>query len=140
MPYAHGYHHEFALMRSNVWFENHLGSASMTIVSPGAEARGIDARGLKAKVSADLAAYLDSDSTCPPTWPRPSAGRYRREWRALRAYLDFRNDVVTGLITEIRDAVRPEVTVSVIPRCPSQRRGLVRGHRPARAFGGGPAH
>ena len=29
-PYAHGYHHEFALMRSNPWLENLLGFASAT--------------------------------------------------------------------------------------------------------------
>lgn len=115
MPYAHGYHHEFALMRSNVWLENHLGLCFCDHCIAGAEARGIDARGLKARVAADLSAYLDSEIDFAPDMAEAFWRADLIENGALRAYLDFRNDVVTSLVTEIRAAIRPELTLSVIP-------------------------
>ena len=114
-PYAHGYHHEFALMRLNPWLENQLGLCFCDHCVAAAEARGIDASRLKAQVAADITAYLDSDIDFPPDMAEAF-------WRAdivangdLRRYLDFRCDTVTSLVTEIRQAVRADVPVAVIP-------------------------
>lgn len=114
-PYAHGFHHEFALMRSNPWLENQLGLCFCDHCVAAAEARGIDARRLKAQVASDIHAYLDSDVDFPPDMAEAF-------WRAdiaadgdLRRYLDFRNGVVTSLVTEIRAAVRADANVAVIP-------------------------
>ena len=114
-PYAHGYHHEFALLRSNVWIENLLGLCFCDHCIAGAEASGINARRLKAQVAADITAYLDSDIDFAPDMAEAI-------WRAdivangdLRSYLDFRNGVVTSLVAEIRAAVRPDADVAVIP-------------------------
>jgi hypothetical protein len=114
-PYAHGYHHEFALMKSNPWLENMLGLCFCRHCLTGAEKAGIDARRLKAEVASDIAAYLDSDVD----YPIDMAEAF---WRAdlvadgeLRPYLDFRNGVVTSLVTEIRAAVRRDADVAVIP-------------------------
>jgi len=114
-PYAHGYHHEFALMRSNPWLENLLGLCFCDHCIARAEAEGIDARRLKAQVAADIEAYLDSDIDFPPDMAEAF-------WRAdvvaagdLRRYLDFRNAVVTSLVTEIRAEVRTDAQVAVIP-------------------------
>jgi hypothetical protein len=114
-PYAHGYHHEFALMRSNPWFENLLGLCFCDHCVARAEARGIEARRLKAQVAADIEAYLASDIDFPPDMAEAF-------WRAdivadgdLRHYVDFRNDVVTSLVAEIRAEVRPDANVAVIP-------------------------
>ena len=114
-PYAHGYHHEFALMKSNPWLENMLGLCFCQHCLTGAEKAGIDARRFKAEVASDIAAYLDSDID----YPIDMAEAF---WRAdlvadgdLRGYLDFRNDVVTSLVTEIRAAVRKDADVAVIP-------------------------
>ena len=129
-PYAHGFHHEFALMRTNPWLENQLGLCFCDHCVAAAEARGIDARRLKAQVASDIHAFLDSDVDFPPDMAEAF-------WRAdiaadgdLRRYLDFRNDVVTSLVTEIRAAARR------CERCgdpfggTAHRRRLVRGHRP----------
>ena len=43
-PYAHGYHHEFALVKSNAWLENRLGLCFCSHCMAGAEKAGIDAR------------------------------------------------------------------------------------------------
>ena len=114
-PYAHGYHHEFALMKSNPWLENQLGLCFCEHCVGGAEKAGIDARRFKAQVAGDISAYLDSDIDYP-------ADMAEAFWRAdiaadgdLRRYLDFRNGVVTSLVEDIRAAVRPDVNVAVIP-------------------------
>jgi len=114
-PYAHGYHHEFALMKSNPWLENQLGLCFCQHCVGGAEKAGIDARRFKAQVASDVSAYLDSDIDYP-------ADMAEAFWRAdiaadgdLRRYLDFRNGVVTSLVEDIRAAVRPDVDVAVIP-------------------------
>jgi hypothetical protein len=114
-PYAHGFHHEFALMRSNPWLENLLGLCFCDHCLARAEAEGIDARRLKAQVAADIEAYLASDIDLPPDMAEAF-------WRAdivvdgdLRRYLDFRNGVVTSLVMEIRAEVRADANVAVIP-------------------------
>jgi nitroreductase len=114
-PYAHGYHHEFALMRSNAWLENLLGLCFCEHCVAAAEAQGIDARRLKVQVAHDIETYLDSDIDFPPDMAEAF-------WRAdivadgdLRRYLDFRTTVVTTLVAEIRGAVRAGANVAVIP-------------------------
>jgi len=114
-PYTHGYHHEFALVKSNLWLENMLGLCFCDHCLAGAEETGIDARRLKAEVASDIGAYLDSDID----YPQDMAEAF---WRAdlaadsdLRRYLDFRKSVVTSLVAEIRAAVRPDAETAVIP-------------------------
>jgi hypothetical protein len=114
-PYAHGYHHEFALMKSNAWLENQLGLCFCDHCVAAAEKAGIDARRLKTQTASDIAAYLDSDVD----YPDDMAEAF---WRAdiaaggdLRRYLGFRNNVVTSLVAEIRAAVRKDANVAIIP-------------------------
>ncbi len=114
-PYSHGYHHEFALMQLNPWLENQLGLCFCEHCVAAAERAGIEAKRLKAQTAADISAYLESDIDVP-------ADMAEAFWRAdvasdgdLRRYLDFRNRVVTSLVTEIRAAVRSDATVAIIP-------------------------
>ncbi|MEQ1768825.1 MAG: hypothetical protein ABL879_03220 [Devosia sp.] len=113
--YAHGYHHEFALMKSNPWLESQLGLCFCAHCVAAAEKSGIDAKRLRAQVASDIASYLDSDIDYPPDMAEAF-------WRAdivadgdLRRYLDFRNGVVTSLVKDIRAAVRKDANVAVIP-------------------------
>ena len=114
-PYAHGFHHEFALIRSNPWLENMLGALLLRPLPGAGRSVGIDARRLKAQVADDIEAYLASDIDFP-------ADMAEAFWRAdivadgeLRRYLDFRSDTVTSLVSEIRADVRPDANVAVIP-------------------------
>ncbi|MDF2372406.1 MAG: hypothetical protein P1V21_16605 [Rhizobiaceae bacterium] len=114
-PYAHGFHHEFALMKTNPWLENMLGLCFCDHCVAGAEKAGVDARRFKAEVAGDIEAYLDSDIDTPVDMAEAF-------WRAdiaangdLRRYLDYRSGVVTSLVAEIRASVRPDVHVAVIP-------------------------
>ncbi|WP_127754706.1 hypothetical protein [Devosia sp. 1566] len=114
-PYAHGFHHEFALLKSNAWLENLLGLCFCEHCLASAERAGIDARRLKAQIASDIEAYLESGIDYPADmaeafWRADLAGDFE-----LQSFLDFRCGVVTSLVGEIRDAVRADATVSVIP-------------------------
>ncbi len=114
-PYAHGYHHEFALNRPNRWLDGKLGLCFCEHCVAGAEKVGIDAKRLKTKVAEEITAYLDSDVDLPNDMADAFWTADVVENGELRRYLDFRSAAVTSLIAEIRAAVRKEVTVSVIP-------------------------
>lgn len=114
-PYAHGYHHEFALNRSNRWLDSLLGLCFCDHCVAAAEAQGIDARRLKAQVAADITAYLDSDVDFSDDMAEAFWTADLRADAELSRYLDFRSATVTSLVAEIRAAVRPEVTIAVIP-------------------------
>jgi hypothetical protein len=115
LPYAHGYHHEFALMPMNAWLENHLGLCFCEHCVAGAGRAGIDARKLEAEVAAGIHAYLQSDVDFPPDMAEAFWRADIAENAELSAFLQFRCDVVTSLLTEIRAAVRPDADVAVIP-------------------------
>jgi hypothetical protein len=114
LPYVHGYHHEFALVRQNRWLDSRLGLCFCPHCVSGAERGGIDAGRLQAQVRDDVEAYLGSDLD----FPDDMADAF---WLAdvadaeLSGFLRWRCDVVTSLVGEIRAAVRPDATVAVIP-------------------------
>jgi hypothetical protein len=114
-PYVHGYHHEFALVRQNRWLDNLLGLCFSEHSIAGAEAAGIDARRLRAQVAADIEAYLKSDIDFPDDMAEAFWLADVQADGDLRRYLDWRNGVVTSLVAEIRAAVRPEVSLAVVP-------------------------
>ncbi len=114
-PYAHGYHHEFSLMRHNRWLDSLLGLCFCAQCVAGAEAPGIDARRLKAQVSKDVEAYLASDIDFPDDMAEAFWLADVQADGDLRRYLDFRCGVVTSLIRDIRAAVRSDAAVAVIP-------------------------
>lgn len=115
LPYEHGFHHEFALMRQNVWFNNLMGLCFCDYCVAGAEAAGIDATALKAKVREEVNAYLESDLD----YPNDMAAAFWHSDTLLDAdlsnFLRWRCTVVTSLVQDIRDTVRSDATVAVIP-------------------------
>lgn len=114
-PYAHGYHHEFALVKSNRWLENQLGLCFCGHCVAGAQKAGIDALGLKAAVAADVEAYLDTDIDYPPDMAEAFWCADVAADGPLRRFIEFRQGVVTSLVAEIRAAVRKDADVAVIP-------------------------
>lgn len=115
LPYVHGYHHEFALMRQNRWLDASLGLCFCPHCLAGAEAAGIDAGRLKARVHDDVEAYLQSDLDLPDDMAEAM-------WLADIAtdgefcgFLRWRSSVVTSLIAEIRAAMRRDAELAVIP-------------------------
>ena len=115
LPYAHGYHHEFALNRPNRWLDSQLGLCFCAHCLAGAKSAGIRVEALKRQVAADIEAYLASDVDFPSDMAEAFWLADVRSDGDLRAYLDWRCSVVTSLVREIRDAVRKDATVAVIP-------------------------
>lgn len=115
LPYAHGYHHEFALNTPNRWLDGQLGLCFCDHCVKGAQKAGIDALRLKAQVARDVSDYLASDVDFP-------ADMAEAFWHAdtlgggdLGRFLDWRCGVVTSLVSDIRAGVRQDVKVAIIP-------------------------
>jgi len=115
LPYAHGFHHEFALNAPNRWLDSQLGLCFCPHCVKGATAAGIDAKGLKGRVAGDVAAYLASDIDFPADMAEAFWLADTRADGDLKAFLDWRCTVVASLVGEIRAAVRKDATVAVIP-------------------------
>ncbi len=115
LPYVHGYHHEFGLVRQNVWLNNLMGLCFCEHCRAGAGSVGIDAEALRGRVKSAIEGYLASDID----YPDDMAAAF---WLAdalmdpdLAAFLRWRCDAVSALASDIRAAVRSEVKVSIIP-------------------------
>ena len=115
LPFAHGYHHEFALMRQNAWLDMLLGLCFCEHCVAGAKADGIDADGLKAGTAAQIDAYLGSEIDAPDdmaaAWLMGDLA-----WNdELGGFIRWRCDTVASLVGAIRAAVRADAAVAVIP-------------------------
>jgi hypothetical protein len=113
LPYQHGFHHEFALLKQNRWLDAQLGLCFCEHCLRGAAQHGIDAAGLRKQVARAVETYLDGDIDVPDDMAEAF-------WHAdvlseLGAYLRYRRETVTSLVAEIRAAVRKDGAVAVIP-------------------------
>jgi hypothetical protein len=115
LPYAHGYHHEFAMVKSNAWLNGRLGLCFCDHCIKSAEAIGIEASWLKARVRAEIDAYLAGDIDFPDDMAAAFWLGDATTDRALSSFLNWRCDVVTSLVREIRASVRADANVAVIP-------------------------
>ena len=115
LPYEHGFHHEFALMRQNVWFNNLMGLCFCDHCLDGAEAAGIDAKRLKTAVRDEVAAYLASDLDFPDDMAAAFWASDTLLDADLSDFLRWRCTAVTSLVQAIRGAVRPDANVAIIP-------------------------
>ena len=114
-PFAHGYHHEFSLVRHNVWLDNLLGLCFCDHCTGAAAGKGIDAQGLRGRVASAVEDWLQGDVD----FPQDMAQAF---WMAdiamdeeLPAFMRWRCGVVESLVTEIRAAVRDDAEVAIIP-------------------------
>jgi hypothetical protein len=115
LPFAHGFHHEFALNRANRWLDGQLGLCFCPHCMAGAKRAGIAIDALRRQVAADIEAYLRSDVDFPADMAEAFWTADVRSDGDLRAFLDWRSAVVASLVGEIRDKVRKDATVAVIP-------------------------
>lgn len=114
LPYAHGYHHEFAMLPLDPWIELLLGLCFAPASLAAAKAAGIDAEGLRRQVAGRIEAWLASDI---------GAGERAGEWvqadlatnGELGAYLRWRCRVVADLVAGIRDVLPKGTALRVIP-------------------------
>jgi hypothetical protein len=115
MPYRHGYHHEFALIGENPWLDTMLGLCFCEHCVAGATRAGIDAAGLRARVATRIDAYLTAAQEAPPTIAARWVERDLVADAELAAFLRWRCTVVTSLVARIREAVRHDAELFVIP-------------------------
>ena len=115
LPYAHGFHHEFALNRPNRWLDSQLGLCFCEHCQAGAKRAGITVEALRQQVAGDIEAFLSSDVDFPADMAEAFWLADTRTDGALKAFLDWRCTVVTSLVEEIRQAVRKDASVAVIP-------------------------
>jgi len=114
LPYQHGFHHEFALMKQNRWFDALMGLCFCEHCQRGAKAAGIDAAGLRRRVARDVEEYLLSEIDYPDDMAEALWLADARD-SEMSAYLRFRCETVTSLTGEIRAAVRKDAAVAIIP-------------------------
>lgn len=114
-PFAHGFHHEFAQVRGNLWLETLLGLCFCDACRARAVAVGIDATVLAARIRARVDGYLaapvDADADQAASWLMADL----LDMPLLADYLRLRQARVTELVAAIRDAVPRSCEVAVIP-------------------------
>lgn len=115
LPYAHGFHHEFALNASNRWLDHQLGLCFCDHCTNRAQSAGVDASRLKQQIAENVTAYLASDIDFPADMAEAFWVADMRADGDLRAFLDWRCTVVTSLVREIRSVVPKEVNMAIIP-------------------------
>jgi len=114
LPYAHGYHHEFAMLPLDPWIELYLGLCFAPETVAAAREAGIDAEGLRKRVAGRIDAWLAHDV---------APGARAAEWLAadlatdgeLGTYLHWRCRTVADLVAEIRDRLPKATELRVIP-------------------------
>ena len=116
LPYQHGFHHEFALVRQNKWLDAQLGVCFCEHCLRGAEAAGLDdIEGLRDLIKEGIEAYLSGDTDLPEDMAEAFWLADVQTDSRLSAFLRWRCDLVASLVAEIRDAVRRDAVVAVIP-------------------------
>lgn len=115
LPYVHGFHHEFALVKQNRWLDSQLGLCFCDHCLAGAKAAGIDAAALRERVRGDIESYFAGDFDIPDDMAEGFWLADTRSDGELAAFLAWRCTVVTSLVAEIRAAVRADAAVAVIP-------------------------
>lgn len=118
LPYAHGYHHEFAQVTGNLWLENQLALCFCGHCMARAHGAGVDAEHLRRSVVERLDRYFAADAELDPA-------RAVEEWFELVAadadferFLGMRCAVVNELLEAICRGVAevaPGIEMRVIP-------------------------
>jgi hypothetical protein len=115
LPYAHGYHHEFAQVRGNLWLETLLGLCFCSHCRHLAAQADLDADALAAQVRARVDAYLAAPVDAAPDQAAAWLLADLLEMAQLAAYLKLRQKRVADLVAAIRDTVPRDREVWVIP-------------------------
>lgn len=114
-PYAHGYHHEFAQVRGNVWLDTLLGLCFCASCRHRAKRANLDADELAGRIRARVDAYLASDADATPDQAASWLMADLLDTPMLAEYLRLRQSRVTELVAAIRNAVPRACEVVVIP-------------------------
>lgn len=129
LAYSHGYHHEFAQVPPDSRLEAWLGLCFCAHCVAGAARAGIDGEALRRQVAASIDDYLNSDELSRNITVADWLANDVIENGELEAFLQWRCDMVTSLVSEIRAQVHPAVTIKIITTTqPSHRASVLEGH------------
>lgn len=115
LPYAHGYHHEFAQLRSNVWLDTMLGLCFCDACVKAAADAGIDGAGLRQRVAGRIDNYLKAPVDATETQAAAWLAADLLDDLELAAYIRRRQAWVTELVATIRAGLPAGVQLAVIP-------------------------
>lgn len=115
LPYRHGYHHEFALIADNPWLDTMLGLCFCEHCVAGATGAGIDAAALRTRIAGRIDAYLRAAEDTPPSIGARWVESDLVADAELAAFLRWRCGVVTALVARIRETIRRDAELFVIP-------------------------
>lgn len=115
LPYAHGFHHEFALVRPSRWLDARLALCFCDHCVRGAEHSGLDATRLKSRIRDEVEAYFAGDVEVPDDMAEAAWLSDSISDSTFSQFLAWRCSVVTSLVREIRAAVRSDAALAVIP-------------------------
>jgi hypothetical protein len=104
--FRHGHHHEFELIELSDNVETMLGTCFCTACRSGAKSHGVDIDDLAQKTHRELELFF-ADGTEPST-----DAKNQPDWQALHTW---RAKVVASLVSEVREALNPDVTLAIIP-------------------------
>lgn len=115
LPFAHGYHHEFALMPGNLWMSVLLGLCFCPACSAQAKEAGIAVTALQGRVREAVHDYQRSAATVPDDMAAHWLIADLAFDPELGAFLRWRCRVVAGLVAAIRGALDRRFSLRVIP-------------------------
>lgn len=115
LPYAHGYHHEFAQLRSNVWLDTMLGLCFCDACVKAAGESGIDGSGLRQRVAGRIDAYLKAPVDATEVQAAAWLAADLLDDQELATYIRLRQALVTELVKTIRFGLPASVQLAVIP-------------------------
>ena len=104
--FRHGHHHEFELVELSDNVETMLGICFCAACRSGAKNHGVDIDDLAQNIRRELELFF-ADGTEPSTDSKNDP-----DWHALHTW---RAKVVANLVSEVREALNPDVTLAIIP-------------------------
>lgn len=114
LPYAHGYHHEFAQLRSNVWLDSMLGLCFCDACMAAGQRHGIDMDRLRSSIAGSVDQYLQAPVDAAPAQAQAWLQADLLAMPDLAAWLRVRQRRVSALVEAIRAALPAQVQLAVI--------------------------
>ncbi|GAA5785963.1 hypothetical protein [Chitiniphilus shinanonensis] len=114
-PYGHGYHHEFAQLRGNVWLDTMLGLCFCDACTAAARAEGLDAAALAGRVRSRVDGYLAAPVDAAPDQAGAWLAADLYEDADLAAFLRLRQRRVTEFVATVRGELPAATKLYVIP-------------------------
>ncbi len=112
LPYAHGYHHEFAQLLPNSALDSALGICYCSACQANARAHGLDITGLMQQQRDFITQQLQRDDAASVA---EQAELNQQLQQQLAAYTALRQQRVTALVTQIKATLPQATQLAVIP-------------------------